>query len=314
MAKYYFSSEDLINSVKRRASLPDSQDCMSPEDILDIANEEMQINLIPMILSKHEDYYLVRQEIPLVANQLSYPMPYRAIGSKLREVAYMPNPDYPRDLREMFRISADDVVHGNVGGSHRHYYFEQENLVLFGSSEEVPTGKIVLFYFLRPNSLVLSDKVSLINSVNFTTGEIVVDNMPSEFSISQEFDFIQKRSPHRILSFDNRVLNINLTSKTITLDPSVIPTTLTAGDRICLAGETDLINCPSELHSVLAQMVATKVLESIGDLTNLEAASNKLERMQMNTGDLIDNRVDGSPFKVRVRNGFLSRSRSRNRR
>ena len=66
---------------------------------------------------------------------------------------------------------------------------------------------------------------------------------------------------------------------------------------------------------MLAQMVAARVLESIGDTQNLAAANDKLARMERSTEYLIDNRVTGSPIKASARrNGFLGRGRTLGRR
>ena len=119
--KLYYTTEDLINSVKRRANVPDSQDMISDNEILEFANEEMLLNFIPLVYSKHEDYYLVRQEIPLEANKTRYPIPYRAIASKVREIAIQGSGG---ELREMVRISIDEVTttYQNGNSNSRRYY------------------------------------------------------------------------------------------------------------------------------------------------------------------------------------------------
>ncbi len=307
---HYMDTQALINSVKRRASVPDSQALVSDDQILDYANEEMALNLIPLIVAKHQDYYLTREEVQLVSNQSRYEIPYRAIGSKLREVAYM---DSNGNLFEMFRISTDDVVNEGIASSFsRRFYIEGEEVVLHTQNDSIPSGYLVFFYNLRPNTMVDSDNVGIITNIDRNTGIVTLSSFPSDFTATIEYDFIKTRSPHRIFSFDITPSSVDANTKTITFDVDEIPDRLTIGDRIALANETDLINAPSDVHVLLAQMVAGRVLESIGDLDNLQAANVKLNKMEKNTGLLIDNRVTGSPYKAKVRNGFL-RGRSRNR-
>ena len=76
--KYWFSSDDLIESVKRRISAPDSQSFITDDEILDFANEEMEITLIGMITKRHEDYFLTREDIALVSGQKKYDIPYQS--------------------------------------------------------------------------------------------------------------------------------------------------------------------------------------------------------------------------------------------
>lgn len=310
MSKYYFTTTDLINSVKRRISSPDSQSMISDEEILEFANEEMELNLVPLIISKHEDYFLYREDISIVPTQKEYAIPYRAIGSKLRELAYSSDRN---QFTEMSRISIDDATYSGVpsnsyGAVPGHFYIKNENVVIH-TQGDLSSGYLVFFYALRPNSFVLSEKVGVITSIDRSSGIISLTSIPEEFSMSYQYDFIQARSPHKLYKFDIDTLSIDAGVNTMTFNPSDIPEQLRVGDRITVAGETDVINCPSELHVYLAQCVGARILESIGDLEAVQLANQKIDKMERNASALLDNRVDGSPIKIRRRNGLLSGGR-----
>jgi len=304
--KYYFTSTDLISSVKRRINLPDSQSMVSDQDILDYANEEMALKMVPMILSQFQDYYLVREDVLIDITETKYPIPYRAAGNKIQELMYTPNLDDRNDLREFFRISIEDLgshdftYNAQYGGR---FYIEGENVVLH--VDTVSPGYLVFFYYLRPNSLVTIDRVATVQAIDASSGQIVVDEVPSIFTTADQYDFVMKKSPHKIITYDFSLTNINTVTKTITMDPTDVPDTLAIGDRISLAGETDLVNCPSDLHVMLAQTTAARVLESIGDVDNLSVATAKLREMEHNGQMLISNRVIGSPRKIKSRTGLI---------
>lgn len=305
--RMYMTSDDLIASVKRRASIPDGQNLITDEEILDFANEEMLMNLIPLITEKNEDYYLIRQLVPFESGTNRYEIPYRAIGGKLREVAYQ---NENGSIREMFRISTDDVTNDGysvTSGVYR-FYIEGEEVVLHTDPNNLPSGGLLMFYNLRPNALVDVDRIAVIQDIDRSTGVIRISATPDHFTSSLQYDFIKTKSPHQVLSFDISVTSVDSTTNTIIVPIASIPDKLKVGDRIAQSGETDLINAPSDVHVMLAQMVATRVLESIGDIQNLQAANDKLEKMEINTTPLLDNRVTGSPYKVKARNGFLRRS------
>lgn len=311
---YHMSSDKLIASVKRRASIPDAQSLITDNEILEFANEEMALNLIPLIYSKHQDYYLVRETIKLVAGQIRYDIPYRSIGNKLREVAYQ---DSSGNLYEMFRITTDDVTGvGNYGsnGSDQldRFYIEGEEIVLHRQEESFTgTGSIVVFYNLRPNVLVESSNVATILSITpdgLGSTTLVLSAIPSAFAAGAEIDFIGKRSPHKIVTFDNIITAVDTNLSNITLSDSSIPAKLVVGDTVAFAGETNLVNSPSDVHSLLAQMVAARVLESIGDTEGLNAADKKIKKMEDNADLLLTNRVTGSPVKAINRNGTLRSS------
>lgn len=84
----WMTSSDLINSVKRKISLPTFQNSTSDQDILDFASEELLISQVPSILSVHEEYYVYTQDVALVPQKTKYPIPERAIGIKLRDVFF----------------------------------------------------------------------------------------------------------------------------------------------------------------------------------------------------------------------------------
>jgi hypothetical protein len=282
---------------------------LDDEEILDYANEEMEIHIVPLIVSKHQDYYLIREDFPVKPNKIEYPIPYRAIGSQLRKVCVA---DSGGSLGTMVRITVDDLVTDSVSfqSRNRRYYIQGENIVLDSSNGYNVNEYIVMFYNIRPNSLVLSEKVAIIENIDRENGLILVNNIPDHFELDSKFDFIKTKAPHKIISFDLNVLDIQSSTKLITISPDLIPEQLLVGDRIALAGETDVLNCPSELHVMLAQAVATRILESIGDIENLGAADKKLQTMQNNAANLLDNRVVGSPIKVKPNRG-LGRSRRR---
>ena len=106
MATGYLTSSSLIATVKREGMIPSSQNTFTDADFLQIANQELRIGLMPSILQYHEEYY-VRDSapIPIVSGVSNYPIPYRAVGGKFREVFYV---DSQGQLRSMTRISPDD--------------------------------------------------------------------------------------------------------------------------------------------------------------------------------------------------------------
>jgi len=90
---------------------------------------------------------------------------------------------------------------------------------------------------------------------------------------------------------------------------ALLPDEMIVGDYVAQANQTIIPNIPTELHSMLAQRVACRCLEALGDMQGLQMANQKLAEMELKTGSLIDNRVEGAPLKVVNRHGFLRQSR-----
>lgn len=304
MAQLYFTTTDLLASIKRRASIPSSQNLFTDEDLLAFANEEMDIGLVPSVMRLHEDYLLYKQEIPFEMGVKSYELPERAIGNKLRDI-YFRTPDGNR--LETTRINVEDISNYNgVYYNNRLFtYYIFNNTVELLPNQTPGTGTLEFLYYIRPNRLVKTDRTAKIKSIDRTTGVITLDTIPNVFNISELYDLISSKSPHKTLLIDLSITNINTTFKTITVDPASIPTTLRNGDFVNLAKESSIPQVPSDLHAVLAHRVSMRCLEAMSDTEGLQAATAKLQDMEERTGNLIDNRVEGSPLKVVNRNGIL---------
>ena len=307
MKKLYMTSDDLIASIKRRGMIPQHQVTFKAEDFLAFADEEMEMGVVPTIIKNHEDYLLYSQKIPLVSGQHRYTIPYRAIGNKLKDAAIV---DDNGNYFELTRISLAQLsmYNSNSMPTPRAFYVENNQIVLVGTT--IPfSGSIVMSYYMRPNKLVLLEQVAQISTINRVTGMIQLSNLPEEFTLSSQYDFICTKSPNKTLGFDLNLMSLNVTSKTINIDPTLIPQDLVPGDHLCVAGTSAIPQIPSDLHVYLAQRVVARCLEAIGDLEGLQAANAKVGELAAQTNILISSRVEDAPKKIVSKNGTLSRGR-----
>lgn len=309
----YLTSTTLISSIKRRGSIPTNQRTFTNDDFLALANEELAMGLVPLILSMQEEYFVYSEDIELVASQSSYPIPYRAVGGKLRDLFYKDSND---NLFEMSRISPEEKVtfqDNSDNSSFKYFYMEGNNIVLSPSVGSSPVGSLVTTYYLRPNSLVTSDEIGTITLISegATTTTYTLDNMPDDFSPTAEYDINQTKSGHKIRVFDVVPTAISVANSTITFDNDDLPSDIVLGDHIGLAGECFVPQIPSDLHSILAQRVTQRCLEAMGDSAGLTAATAKLQEMETRSAPLIDARVEGAPLKIINRKGLLRNSRLR---
>ena len=310
------TSSKLIASVKRRAQIPANQNTFKEEDFLAFANEEMQLGLVPSVLQLHEDYFLWDIEVPLEESRSAYRIPYRAIGNKLRNVVYK---DTNGNLYEMTRIGDDEKVDYNGGytiGSGSAFRVKNNEIILEPNIKGVVTGSLVFTFYIRPNDLVLENETGKITGIDRTNGVITVSSFPTKFTAQEKYDFIEGQSPHTHLSIDVEILSVNSVQKSITLNPASIPSDLQKGDYICFAQETPVPQIPTDLHVVLAHRVAARCLEASGDTQGLTNANVKLQEFEQKTQNVIDNRVEDAPLKVRsrhntLRNGLVTRRASR---
>lgn len=172
--KPYYTSDDLIEAVKRKMAFPIAQVTFDEQAILNFANEEMYLAQVPSIMQFHEEYLVHSLDIPLKANTSKYPIPNRAIGMKLRDVYYA---DDNNNLYEMTKISPDDKNYYqggyNNGNSPYHYYLQNNSIVIAPGIGPNPVGRLAVTYYLRPNALVPNARAAIISSFSKM---ITVDN------------------------------------------------------------------------------------------------------------------------------------------
>jgi hypothetical protein len=181
MAKPWFTSSDLIASVKRKISFPTSQNTFSDQDILAFANEELAISQVPSIMIYHEEYFVYSVTVPLVDGVDRYQIPDRAIGMKMRDLKSV---DVSGNLVDISRISPDDKAYwqatlGTTTSVFR-FYIEGNDVVLTPQHNN-STGSLIFYIYLRPNQMVPNDRAAICTSFSKT---ITVDTVLSGDSIT----------------------------------------------------------------------------------------------------------------------------------
>lgn len=168
----YYTSNTLIDAVKRKISFPIAQVTFSEDNILTFADEEMFLAQVPSILQYHEEYFVYSENIPLVANTSRYAIPSRAIGMKLRDLFYLTTNN---QLIEMSRINPDDKSfmqsQGNSYPTPIYYYLENNNIIVTPQVNDTVIGSLRFSYYLRPNALVKDERAAV--SQSFSKSVIV---------------------------------------------------------------------------------------------------------------------------------------------
>ena len=307
------TSTELIQSIKVRAMIPTSQNTFTDEDFLRFATEELQNSMFGEILRHHEDFFLYSVEVPLESGVTKYRIPARAGGVRLREVQYRGTSG---NLQELTRIEVQDLpsyANSNTGSNISAFYVQNNNIALLPNVNEnsLGSGSLVFYFYMTPNDIVTERRTARITNINRDTGEIAIDSVPRDsngnllFSATTKLDFISQDSPHSCELFDVLPEAVNSTTDDITLVIADIPSTLTVGDVVSLAGESLYPQIPAEQHMQLAMRAAMRCMTALGDLQGYQNIKDELVETSKNTTSIIDNRVEGAPRKVVNRHGIL---------
>lgn len=225
----YYTSERLIESVKRRISIPTNQNTFTDEDILAFADEELMLSVVPAIMSLHEDYLLYSEDSPLIANQNEYLIPYRSVGNKLYDLQFL---DSNNNILPMSRTTVGDqpAYNGSYTTNLTYAYYVKNNRIgLLPTFTGPSSGSLRFIYFIRPSALVFTREVCPITNIDRVSGNITVSNLPDTFSASTLIDFYEFKSPHTIMSIDVAPISVNQTTRTFTFNTGETSTTIVFG-------------------------------------------------------------------------------------
>lgn len=307
----YLSTNKLIESVKNRAMIPDNQKTFVESNFLMFANEEMDNAVVPFIHSFRQDYLLVTEDIQLVANQERYKIPSRAVASKLRDVALL---DFNNNLYEMTRIFIEDESYfqwNSVGAgfdSLRTFMTEADEIVFPNGAGPMSAKAIRVAYYIRPNQLVSESRVAKITAIDPINNIVSIDNYPVVFSGVTTFDITSCKSPFSLIAMDITP-SVLATPSSLQFSFTELPKNLSVGDIISLPEETSIPQIPVEVHSLLAQRVAMRCLEALGDTQGLSNAAAKAAEMEDKLSGVLMQRVEGAPMKVNNFHSNLRKSR-----
>lgn len=297
-----YTSDDLVTSVKRRMLMPSSQQTFLPADILAIANEELLTEIVGLIMGNREEYLVS----PLPYDQvtgvgLTYRFPPRALFERLRDLTVV---DAGGTVRPLARISPEEVAYYNNTGSSPSGFYLKGNQVFLVPAAAGSVGTLRMSYYLRPNTLVPVASCGKIGFINYAAGAITFTGNPPGFNASQSYDLISNTPGFDLLLMDQQVFSAG--SIAMTFFNSPLPQALQVGDWVCLAGTSPIPQIPLELHPVLYQRTAMKIMEAIGDADGFTRAGQIYETMKTEVLRHLSPRVAGKAKKIVNSNSLAS--------
>lgn len=305
------TGDSMIKSVRQRTMTPDDTSTFTDDSVLDIIDEELSAQVLDKLLLLHGENLTISVDVP-VNQEGEYEIPYRAVGNKLRDISLISG----SSIYELSQVSIGELSDYSYGESSSQnldkFYLENNKVKLIKPARTHSTVRIR--YYLRPNYLTKMNEAGVIESIDTTTPGIVefrLSSVGKNFGQQLKYDVIGSKSPNKIKSFDATAIAYTKVGDTGTLtfdsgDLGTVLDTISAGDYISLAEETPVPNIPTEMHPLLAQASAINILESLNDTEALTNATRRMEKMVKAIQNLIDDRVELAPKKIKQRHGTLS--------
>lgn len=298
----YFT-EDLLESIKFRSMAPIGQSTFDDSALLSLAYEELELKLASDLITAREDFFLTSERTLIFTGVSRYSVPSRAIGNAIKALFYI---DQSSQAFTLKKIDVSEAYKfSNVTGTPIYFAMEGDEVTIYPTPNQ-SVGQIEFRFAAKPNKLVLSTDCTKITSISTSSvaSFFVNTDLTASISVGSYVDFISTNSPFKIKSYKCAVLQITSSQIDVSLTSvqdgagAVIPA---VGDYVCLSGTSNIPQIPTAFHSVLAQMTAVRLLESLGDINKLQAARGTLEQMRREALALVRNRVEASPDKIRPR-------------
>lgn len=274
------TSSELIASLKIQGSFPTSDDLFSTSDFLVLFNNQLKVDITPMMLKLNEEFFLQYKDFAITQNG-SYRIPSRAIGAKIRDLQVI---DASGNIQAVSRLFEEDKPAQPSG-----YYMLRNSVQL---SSDYTSGTLRMYYFARPNELVAVSAVGVIQSIGSTS--VVLTAAPTTFVTNAVTDFIQAANPYDLLAYDQSITGVSGT----TISFASLPSGLAVGDYLCLANQSPVAMIPDELHPVLVQSALCKCLSSKKD-KGYEQEMVTLQQYKQDALNMLDPRVENDSVKFR---------------
>ena len=293
-----FLTTDLLASVQRYAAVPTSQVTFLNTDIYAFGDDSIRGKILPLVIKQMEEFYVYPYDFDVTTNVSKYAIPYRATAMMLRTVQIVSSTD-PDTRVNLDRLNIEDLYAGITGNvrylvKKNGFYLEGNNVVLYPTPVQ-NLDILRMNIFIRPNQLVDPSACALITAINPTAQTITTAAVPSAWTTSNLVDLVKAQPGFDATAIDQVITNIN--SGVITFS-SALPTNVSAGDYVCLAGQSCVTQVPVELLPLLTQYIVVRVLSAQKDRSALQDAIAELKTLEENASLLLAPRVQGSPKRV----------------
>lgn len=177
------------------------------------------------------------------------------------------------------------------------------NLLITDTTASTNNNITVITYANRRQATVSSNPSGMLVQSTITVN---TTNVPTDLTPGSLVDILQFDGGHSTLRFDVKLAHNSVSLTSLTFAESDLPDEFVLGDYICARYECIVPQIPTDLHMLLGERTAARILASLGDRESLMDAQKKIDRLEMKQATIIDNRVEGAPLKVTNRNGLLN--------
>lgn len=308
--------DSIVSTVKQQAVVPNTASLFSPANVANLLDDMMRKRVIPLVKSLKEEYWVTTLATQISASVNAYPIPYRAVGHALRDVALQDN---NQNLLQLVRYEPEDIkfplIPYNSPYFRLGYYLQDFNVVLFPPQvSNYVAYQILMKYERRPSNLTLSSNCGQITSFSQGGSTITLSFVPTSWSTSTTLDIINNLPPFNSIADDVVVTNINGLTLTVTI-PSAFSSTFWSNVAknywAAPSMTTPIPQIPYEAFPYLTALGKKQVLEGLGDSNMLKSADDDIADAKVLLNSILTPRVEGTPKTLSGFGGIVNYGQNR---
>jgi hypothetical protein len=297
----YQNTREFINAVQVHLNgslntLNSNTSCafFGEQEILNMATEQLYGVLVPDIKAQNQDYFVVSEVFKIQGDtvdgfgmdnfgQFPFGSPLnttfsrmlkRAIGSQVVSIQCLQEP--PQQFGyEIQKISRDSLqkVSGPWWRS-AGYTMENDKFVLF-PKESFNGSHLKVYYFRRPNKLVIPEACAKVISKNTATNTLTFSTVvPSTFVPNIKVDVISGESSYGAI-YDSLPAT-NIVGNTLTL-PTV--ENISDGDWVCLEYQSPVVQIPQDFWTALIYLTVASIYQKYRYMTMVNAYTTQYQQI-----------------------------------
>lgn len=295
-----WTTDDLVAAVKRRAQIPDAAGDLTDDDIIALANEELHTQVVPMVLTAREHFFVKDYTLSVGQGINDYRLPPAVLSGTLIQVILVDASGM--NLGEVAQVPLERADYWTLGTAgiqpgHAEYALIGDRIRL--ALPNANGYSILVRYTRRLGDLIAVSSCAkvngyILNTPSATRTQFNCASVPADFNQNDQYCLVQE-----VPNFDEWVSNIFLQNivtgalGTFSVDEDSIPAeyyTLLAsqgfdGTQIqtgywCPNGTTCIVPVPDVFHPVLIRATAAQVLRSLGDWQGAAVEQEALEALK----------------------------------
>lgn len=289
-----FTVDEMVNLVQIGAVLPTTATLFSTNNIISLLDNEMRAEIIPLVKTLNEEFWVVNYDQNIVLNQTAYQLPYRAAASALRDIVLV---DQNNNEIKLVRYEPEDIKFPMIPYGSPYFplgYYLKDNAIVFfpGQVAQYTSYTLRMKYERRPNNLTSNQNCGQITAIDVGDSEVTVNFVPSSWTANTTtVDLINNIPPFNSWEDDVSITDIN----GLVLTLSSIPDDLAVGNWVAQSMTTPIPQIPYEGFPVLTQCGVLKCVSALNDSSAIQRAEKELESKKVNFRSMMTPRVEGTP-------------------